>query len=239
MGDDAALLKVVSSANLACGGHAGDPSTMVRVAEMARANGVVIGAHPGFADRQGFGRRVIPLTMDEVAELVATQVGAMIGAAALSGARVAYVKPHGALANWAAAKVEVAEAIARAVRALPGDLAVLAISGTALETVCLDQGVEVYSEVFADRGYQPNGQLVPRSQPGALIENPSEAVERLVGFLRSGQMPCVGGGSVTLRAHSICVHGDTRGALAMAQAVRTGIESAGFAIAPFVKLSDG
>lgn len=234
MGDDAAILSVVTSANIACGGHAGDPSTMVETLAMARAKGVVAGAHPGFADREGFGRRLVPLTATEVERLVATQVGALMGAAALAGASVRYVKPHGALANWAADERPVADAVARAVRAISPGLAILAISGTELEHAGRQAGLAVFSEIFADRGYLATGRLVPRSREGAMIHDPALAAARLVDFLSSGLMPTVDGASIRLAAHSICVHGDSDGALAMARQVRAGLEGAGVAVEPFL-----
>ncbi len=236
MGDDEAMLGVVTSANIACGGHAGDPSTMVETLELARRRGVVAGAHPGFADREGFGRRLIPLTMKEVEQLVATQVGALMGAAALAGTEVRYVKPHGALGNWAADKREVADAVARAVWALDRGLAVLAISGTELEAAARELELAVFSEIFADRGYLANGRLVPRSQPGAMIDDPREAAARLVEFLSTGLMPTVSGESIRLAALSICVHGDSEGAVEMARHIRRELETHGAAIAPFLKM---
>ena len=234
MGDDAAILRVVTSANIACGGHAGDAATMVETLALARERGVVAGAHPGFADREGFGRRLIPLTTREVEQLVATQVGALMGAAALAGASVRYVKPHGALGNWAADERSVADAIVRATRALSGDLAILAISGTELELAARDAGLRVFSEIFADRGYLASGRLVPRKREGAMIHDADMAARRLVEFLTTGLMPTVDGEPIRLEAHSICVHGDSAGALAMASRVRHAIEAAGVGIAPFL-----
>lgn len=234
MGDDAAMLDLVSSANVACGGHAGDPETMFRTLRMAAERGVSVGAHPGYADLAGFGRRVIPMAPDEIGRMVAAQVGALAGVAALAGVRLAYVKPHGALANLAADSVPVAQAIAAAVAALPGGLAVLAISGTALEQAAREAGLAVCSEIFADRGYLPNGRLVPRGQPGAMIEDPAAAADRLMGFLDSGLMPVAGGGApIPLAAHSICVHGDSPHAVAMARSLRDRLTAAGLRIAPF------
>ena len=234
MGDDAAVLAVVTSANIACGGHAGDPATMVQTLRAARQNNVVCGAHPGYADREGFGRRIIPMTADEIGSLVATQVGALMGAAALAGTTVRYVKPHGALANLAADDAAVATAIARATRAVSPDLAVLAISGTALESAGRDAGLTVYSEIFADRGYLANGRLVPRNRAGSLIHDPDAAARRLIDFLESGLMPTVDGGPIPLEAHSICVHGDSEGAVIMARQVRLALEAAGVLVAPFL-----
>jgi len=234
MGDDAAILRLVTSANIACGGHAGDPATMVDTLTLARERCVVAGAHPGFADREGFGRRLIPLTMREVEQLVATQVGALMGAAALAGTTVRYVKPHGALGNWAADERSVADAVVRATRALSGDLAILAISGTELELAAREAGIPMFSEIFADRGYLKTGRLVPRKREGAMIHDADAAARRLVEFLATGLMPTIDGAPIKLEAHSICVHGDSAGALEMASHVRIAIEAAGFRIGAFL-----
>lgn len=233
MGDDAAMLALVTSANIACGGHAGDPETMFATLRLAAANGVTVGAHPGYADPIGFGRRVIPMSPAEVGRMVAAQVGSLQALAALAGTAVRYVKPHGALANLAADDRAVADAIAAAVAALSPDLAILAISGTDLETAARVAGVPVCSEIFADRGYLPNGRLVPRSQPGALIHDPAVAADRLLAFLDTGLMPVQGGDPVPLAAHSICVHGDSPGAVAMAGEIRARLASAGIGLAAF------
>lgn len=234
MGDDAALLPLVTSANIACGGHASDPETMFATLRRAADLGVIIGAHPGYADREGFGRRIIPMTPPQIARMVAAQVGALAGVAALAGARVRYVKPHGALGNYAADNREVSEAIVGAVRAMPGTLAILAISGTELELAARAAGVPVHSEIFADRGYLPNGRLVPRGTAGAMIHDPEAAAARLIAFLKSGLMPVVGGDPIALAAHSICVHGDSPGALAMAAHVRARLLAEGVTLAPFL-----
>jgi len=234
MGDDAAMLGVVTSANIACGGHAGDAQTMFATLREAAARGVSIGAHPGYADRAGFGRRVIPMHPDEIGRMLAAQVGALQGVAALAGATVGYVKPHGALANLAADRRDVADAIVRAVAALPGRLAILAISGTELELAARALACPVYSEVFADRGYLPNGRLVPRGQPGAMIDDPELAADRMIGLLRSGAMPVVGGAPIMLAAHSICVHGDSPGALVMARHMRQRLTAEGIELRPFL-----
>lgn len=234
MGDDAAMLGLVSSANVACGGHASDPETMFHTLQLAARNGVVVGAHPGYADREGFGRRVIPMTPDAIAHMVAAQVGALQGVAALAGSVVRYVKPHGALANLAADDRRVADAIVLSIAALPGKLAILAISGTELEHSARAAQVEVFSEIFADRGYLSDGRLMPRSQDGAMIHDAAAAADRLIAFLDSGQMPVAGGGTRTLTAHSVCVHGDTPGAAEMAREIRQRLDRAGIAIAPFL-----
>jgi 5-oxoprolinase (ATP-hydrolysing) subunit A len=233
MGDDAAILALVTSANIACGGHASDPDTMVETLTQARAQGVRVGAHPGYADPLGFGRRVIPMTALQIERMVAVQIGALMGAAALAGVPVAYVKAHGALANLAADERAVADAIARATRAVSPDLALLAISGTELQAAGEALGLATYAEVFADRAYLPNGRLVPRSQPGAMLTDANAATQRLLALLETGMMPVLGGGAVALRAQSICVHGDSPHAVAMAHSIRQGLSAAGVTLAPF------
>jgi UPF0271 protein len=233
MGDDAQILDCVTSANIACGGHAGDPETMYRTLRLAAQRGVRVGAHPGYADREGFGRRVIPMEVEEIGRLVVAQVGALMALARLAGTEVRYVKPHGALGNLAAADRGVAAGIVAAIQGLDARLAVLAISGTALEQVAREQGLAVHSEIFADRAYLPNGQLVPRSQAGAVLDDAREAADRLVGWLRSGRMPVVGGEPIALRADSICVHGDSAHAVEMARHIRARLQAEGVVLAPF------
>jgi UPF0271 protein len=195
----------------------------------------VIGAHPGYADPLGFGRRVIPMELVEIARMVAAQVGALQGVAALAGAKVGYVKAHGALANLAADRRDVADAIASAVKVLPGNLAILAISGTELEVAGRAAGLPTYSEIFADRAYLPNGRLVPRSRPDAMVHGAKAAADRLIGFLDSGLMPVVGGDPIPLAAQSICVHGDSPDAVAMAHEIRARLQAAGVVLAPFLR----
>lgn len=235
MGDDAAMLGVVTSANIACGGHASDPETMFDTLVLARKHGVVVGAHPGYNDREGFGRRIIPMSNDEIGRMVVAQVGALTAMARLAGTEVRYVKPHGALGNLASADAGVAAAIVAAVRKVSRDLAYLAISGGEFEKAAKSAGAAVYSELFADRAYQPNGQLVPRSQPGAVLHDADAAAARLIGYLKSGRMPVVGGEPIALEAHSICVHGDSPGAVKMARVVKQKLQEAGLVVAPFLK----
>ena len=233
MGDDAAMLDCVTSANIACGGHAGDPETMFRTLRMAAERGVRVGAHPGYADRLGFGRRVIPMPVDELARMVVAQVGALMALARLAGTEVRYVKPHGALGNLAAADIAVARAIAAAVQTLDPTLAVLAISGTQLEQAARALGLVVHPEIYADRAYLPSGQLMPRSQPGAVLHDATEAADRLAGYLKSGRMPVAGAEPIALRADSICVHGDNPESVAMARQVRARLEAEGVVFAAF------
>ena len=228
MGPDSALLQLVTSANVACGGHAGDPETMYRTLILSREEGVTVGAHPGYADPLGFGRRIIPMTPGQITRMVAAQIGALQGIARLAGSRVAYVKAHGALANLAAEDPQIAQAL---LDALPPDLPLLAISGTAQQKVAEARGHPVFAEIFADRAYLPDGRLVPRSRPDAMIHGEA-AVDRILGFLRSGLMPTTGA-PLALQAQSICIHGDSAEALGLAQDLRARLRAEGVTLAPF------
>lgn len=234
MGDDAAMLACVTSANIACGGHAGDPETMYRTLRLAAEHGVTVGAHPGYADRAGFGRRVIPMSPPEIGRMVAAQVGALVAMARLAGTAVAYVKLHGALANLAAADRVVADAVVSVVQRLDPALAVLAISGTEVEQAARARGVAVFSEVFADRAYLPSGQLVPRQQAGAVLHDADEAAQRLLTFLETGRMPVLGGEPIPLRADSVCVHGDNPASVAMARQIRQRLVAEGVTLRSFL-----
>lgn len=234
MGEDAAMLGIVTSANIACGGHAGDAETMFATVLEAKAKGVTVGAHPGYADRPGFGRRIIPMALPEIERMVATQIGALMGAAALAGVGVRYVKAHGALANLAADNADVATAVARATAAVSRDLALLAISGTELEHAGTNAGLQVFSEVFADRAYLPSGRLVPRGNAFAMIHDADAAAKRLISLVQTGLMPTVDGPAIPLAVQSICVHGDSPGAVAMARHIRATLTAAGIAFAPFL-----
>ena len=234
MGDDANMLSIVTSANIACGGHASDPETMFQTLTMAKQNDVVVGAHPGYNDREGFGRRVIPMAPDEIGRMVAAQIGALSAMACLAGTSVRYVKPHGALGNLAARDMDVAQAIADATAQVDPSLAILAISGNKLEDAGRNAGLTVYSEIFADRGYLSSGQLVPRGQDGAMIHDAGEAAERLLAFLETGLMPVIDGDPISLDAHSICVHGDSPTAVAMAREVRQQLVESGVKVEPFL-----
>ncbi|MCF2872012.1 LamB/YcsF family protein [Octadecabacter sp. G9-8] len=235
MGNDAQMLSIVTSANIACGGHASDPETMFRTLELARDNGVCVGAHPGYNDLIGFGRRVIPMSPAEIGRMCAAQIGALIGIAAQVGVPVTYVKPHGALGNLAARDRDVADAIVTAVQKIDPELAILAISGTQSEHAARAANAPVFSEIFADRGYLSSGQLVPRDQDGAMIHDAAAAADRLVSFLESGLMPVIDGDPIKLAAQSICVHGDTAGAVDMAREIRTRLTAQGVQIASFAR----
>ncbi|HEX8416916.1 MAG TPA: 5-oxoprolinase subunit PxpA [Methylobacterium sp.] len=230
MGDDDALIAIVTSANVACGLHAGDPEIMARCFASAQERGVAVGAHPGFPDLWGFGRRAMPFTAPEIERLVAYQVGAAQALASYAGHRITYVKAHGALANLAAAEPDVAAALARAVRAVDPGLALLAIALSEQVKAGEAAGLDVYREVFADRGYTEAGGLVPRGEPGALI---TEAAERALAMVEEGAIVTRSGARLRTPIHSICVHGDSDHAVATARAVRARLEGAGVALAPF------
>ncbi|MBP9181511.1 MAG: LamB/YcsF family protein [Fuscovulum sp.] len=231
MGDDAAMLALVTSANVACGGHASDPDLMLATLRQAMARGVVVGAHPGYADRENFGRVVVPMQPAQITALVAAQIGALQGVASLCGARVAYVKAHGALANLAADRREVADAVATATKA--AGLALLAISGTELEAAGEAAGIPTFAEIFADRAYLSTGRLVPRSHPQAMIHDPEQALNRLISYLDTGLMPVIDGPPIPLQTQSICIHGDSPEAVTMARALRDGLTRRGIRLAPF------
>lgn len=233
MGDDAAMLAIVTSANVACGFHAGDPDVMAATFLTARENGVSVGAHPGFADLQGFGRRRIPLGEREIEHLVAYQIGAAAAMAAQAGHRLTHVKAHGALANLAAAERGPAEAIARAIRAVDRDLVHLAIALSEQVGAGERAGLRVVAEVFADRGYDDAGQLVRRGQPGAMIDDPDEAAERALAMVLDGAVVSVSGRRLATPVGSICVHGDGAHAVAAAKRLKERLLAAGVAVAPF------
>ncbi|HEV8396218.1 MAG TPA: 5-oxoprolinase subunit PxpA [Vicinamibacterales bacterium] len=226
IGDDAGLLPFVSSANVACGFHAGNPAVMRSTVQLARHHGVAVGAHPGFQDLEGFGRRDVQLSAAELENLVAYQIGALAGVAATEGVRLSHVKPHGALYNMAARDAVMAEAIARAVRAVDPSLVLFGLSGSQLTAAGERAGLRVASEVFADRGYWPDGSLAPRGTPGAVMTEVPEVVRRAVGMARGHTVTCVDGSIFSVRADTICIHGDTPGAATLARAVREALRQA-------------
>lgn len=233
LGDDAALLGIVSSANVACGFHAGDPRTLRETCAAAVAAGVVIGAQVGYRDLAGFGRRFLDVDPVELADEVVYQVGALDALARTVGGRVAYVKPHGALYNAVVHHEEQARAVATAVRALDPSLPLLGLPGSALLRAGEQRGLRVVPEAFADRAYTPEGTLVPRTHAGAVLEDPRAVAERVVRLVERGAVRAVDGADVTVRAESVCVHGDTPGAAAIAAAVREALDGAGVAVGAF------
>ncbi|WP_313950375.1 5-oxoprolinase subunit PxpA [Accumulibacter sp.] len=236
MGDDAAMLDIVGSANIACGFHAGDPMVMGATLRAAKARGVSVGAHPGYADLQGFGRRPQSLSAAEVEALVIYQVGALQGLAASEGMTVSHVKPHGALNNQACAERPLADAIARAVKALDPTLILLAPARSQLALAGREAGLRVVDEIFADRRYQDDGQLVPRSQPGAVIHDPEQALAHIRAMLDAGALVSAGGHQIPVQAGSICIHGDSPSAVALARHLRDGLINAGYALAPLTAM---
>ena len=229
---DRRMMEIVTSINVACGGHAGDAGTMRATVRAARDAGVSVGAHPGFADRERFGRREIDLPPEEIDALIRGQVEALQAIAAAEGATVRHVKAHGALYNMAARDRILADAVARAVAACDPGLTFLALSGSALVDAGRDAGLAVVPEVFADRAYDATGALVSRTLPGAVIHDPALAVARAVGMVRDGAVTAIDGTRVALTAGTICVHGDTPGADAIARQLRDGLEAAGVVVAP-------
>lgn len=232
-GDDSAMLSIVTSANVACGLHAGDPDIMARTFAVARSRGVAVGAHPGFPDLWGFGRRRIPFSTDEIERLVAYQIGAACAVAAYAGHRISYVKLHGALGNVAAEQRDVADAVARAVRAVDASLALLAIALTEQVEAGEAAGLDVHQEVFADRGYSDNGLLIARGQPGAMIEDADQAAARALLMVEEGALITATGKRLSTPIRSICVHGDSPFAIAIARRVRESLEGADVALKPF------
>lgn len=232
-GDDEAMLGIVTSANVACGLHAGDPEIMAKAFTTARERGVSIGAHPGFPDLWGFGRRRIPFSTGEIERLVAYQVGAAVALAAYAGHRITYVKPHGALGNIAAEERPVADAIARAVKAVDPGLSLLAIALSEQVKAGEAAGLVTHQEIFADRGYTEQGLLISRSLPGAMITDAEEAASRMVEMVTEGVIITASGKRLPTPVRSICVHGDSGHAVAMARHIRKALESAGIRLVAF------
>lgn len=219
MGDDEAVLPYVSAVNIACGFHAGDPSTMIKTIQLALKYKVKIGAHPGFQDLVGFGRREMQLTAREVYALVVYQVGALAACAKVQQTTLQHVKPHGALYNMAARKPELADAIAAAVYDIDPRLVLYGLSGSELIRAGRAKGLNVYREVFADRTYQQDGTLTPRSDKHALIHDPKQAAEQVVGMIKTGKVVSLQGTTVDIQADTICLHGDGEEAVQFARTV--------------------
>ena len=237
MGDDEALIPLMTSVSIACGAHAGDPLVMRRTLLLAKAHGVAVGAHPGFPDLHGFGRRMMPLSPDEVEAWTLAQLGALAGVARGVGVTLHHVKPHGALYNAAADDEALAGAIVRAVRAFDPALALVARAGSRMVDVARAGGLRVAEEAFADRGYDGAGRLLPRSHPGALLRSPAEAAERAVTLLQTGDLVTGDGASLRLRPQTLCVHSDTQGSVAIAAAVRAALLAANVQLRPLYELA--
>ncbi|WP_340294573.1 5-oxoprolinase subunit PxpA, partial [Aquipuribacter hungaricus] len=229
--DDEGLLDVVTSANVACGFHAGDPSTMRRVCEAAAARGVSVGAHVAYRDLAGFGRRFVDVAPDELHDDVVYQLAALVGTAASVGARVRYVKPHGALYNAVVHHEEQAAAVVRAVAAVDASLPLVGLPGSAVLRLAGQAGLATVTEAFADRAYTAQGTLVSRRLPGAVLTDVATVVARCVAMATGRPVADVDGAPLQVSARSLCVHGDTPGAVGTARAVRAGLEAAGVRVA--------
>jgi UPF0271 protein len=234
LGDDAAILRSVSSANVACGFHAGDPSVIRRTCRDAASASVAIGAHVGYRDLAGFGRRFLDVGPVELADDVVYQLGALQALAAAEGARVRYVKPHGGLYNAIVHHTAQAQAVVDAVRAVDPGLAILGLPGSEVLRLAAAAGLRTVPEAFADRAYNPDGTLVSRSQPGAVLENPADVAAQVLRMATEESVRAVDGSLLKIRAESICVHGDSPGAVAMATAVKAALAEAGVTVSAFV-----
>jgi len=232
MGDDDALLDVVSSANIACGFHAGDPLIMDRTIRRAQARGVDIGAHVGFPDRQGFGRRVMQIDVAELATMVVYQLGALDGLARAAGCRMTHMSFHGALGNMAAADAALAGPLVQAVAAFDPELVIVSSTSRAIEQAAAAAGLRVVTTFLADRAYDADGLLVPRKLPGAVIHDPAEVLARVRRLLAEGTVITHDGTSLAMPARSILLHGDTAGAVELARSIRQVIEQGGGRVVP-------
>jgi UPF0271 protein len=232
LGNDEALMGLVTSANIACGYHAGDPLMMDRTVRLAAQYGVGIGAHPGFPDLAGFGRRAMQLAPEEIENAVLYQVGALAAFARSVGSELAHVKPHGALYNMAAKDIEVAWAIARGVARAGEEIIVVGLTGSVMIEAALEAGLRVAREGFADRAYEADGSLRSRKLDGALIHDPETAAERAVRIARDGIAVAYTGEEIPLQVDTLCVHGDTPGAVEIVKAIRRRLEEAGVEVAP-------
>ncbi|WP_270886520.1 LamB/YcsF family protein [Pedococcus sp. 5OH_020] len=234
LGDDTGMLRVVTSANVACGFHAGDPATLLSVCRQAAEAGVVVGAQVGYRDLAGFGRRFMDVAPQDLTADVMYQIGALQGLAAAAGTAVRYVKPHGALYNAVVRHEKQAAAVVAAVRAVDPGLAVLGLPGSVLLQLAETAGLRTVTEAFADRAYRSDGSLLPRTEPGAVLTDASEVAERMVRLVREGVVAAADGTPLRLRPGSLCVHGDSPGGVAMATAVRSLLEAAGVRVAAFL-----
>ncbi|MBV8153648.1 MAG: 5-oxoprolinase subunit PxpA [Candidatus Eremiobacteraeota bacterium] len=233
IGDDMSMLDVVTTANVACGFHGGDPEVMAATMAAAKARGVAVGAHPGFPDLWGFGRRRLPYSTDEIVRFLVYQIGAAVAMATLVGHKLTSVKAHGALGNMASEELEIARAVAKATKAVDANLALLVMGGTQLERAGNEAGLRLVYEIYADRAYADDGQLVSRKLPGAVIHDPDAVVRRVVDMVAENAVISTSGKRLPTKIESVCVHGDTPGAVAIGRAVRTGLEGAGIRLRSF------
>lgn len=233
LGNDEVLMRSITSANIACGFHAGDPTVIRRTIRMAKGAGVAVGAHPSFPDFSGFGRRPMQMDPGQLEDLILYQIAAVAGVAAAEGVTLQHVKAHGSLGNMSHKDPVLAAAIVRAVVAFDRSLVLFAMPGAELMKAAQAAGLTAASEVFADRAYEPDGQLVVRSKAGALIHDPDLVVQRVVRIVREGTLVAIDGAILTLRADTICTHGDTPGAHELTRRMRAGLEAQGIKVIPF------
>jgi len=238
MGDDDAMLDIVSSANVACGFHAGDPAGILQTLRRAKAKGVVVGAHVSYPDLVGFGRRPMDVASADLRADVIYQIGALKGLAAAAGTVVRYVKPHGALYNTIAHDERQANDVIAAIREVEASLSLVALAGSPLLDWARAQGLRVVAEAFADRAYMPDGSLVSRRQAGAVLHDPQAVAERMLRLAKEGVVTAIDGSTVRIQADSICVHGDSPGAVEMARQVRQLLEGAGVVVRSFAGTAD-
>jgi UPF0271 protein len=236
MGDDAAMLEVVSSANVACGFHAGDPAGILRTVKAAAERGVFIGAHVSYPDLAGFGRRDMDIAPADLTADVVYQIGALSGLAAAAGSKVRYVKPHGALYNRIAVDAVQGAAVIAALKSVDPTLVLMGLAGAPILDQARAAGLAVVAEAYADRAYTPAGHLVPRREVGAVLHDASLIAARMVRLATEGVVEAIDGSVIRIDAQSICVHGDSPGAVAIAREVRGRLEAAGIAIAPFLPM---
>lgn len=234
MGDDAAMLDIVSSANVACGFHAGDPAGILATLKAAQARGVTVGAHVAYPDLVGFGRRNMDVASPDLVADVIYQIGALQGLAHAAGTRISYVKPHGALYNTIAHDERQARDVIAAIRAVDAGLALVALAGSPLVQWAQDAGLRVIAEAFADRAYTPQGTLVSRRDKGAVLHDSALVARRMLRLVRDGVVEAIDGSLARVQAQSICVHGDSPGAVEMARAVRKALEGDGIAVRSFL-----
>ncbi|BBY24243.1 LamB/YcsF family protein [Mycobacterium stomatepiae] len=233
LGNDDAMLGIVTSANVACGFHAGDPAGLLRVCRLAAERGVRIGAQVGYRDLAGFGRRFIDIAAEDLVADVVYQIGALQAIAHAAGSMVSYVKPHGALYNTIVTNHDQAAAVASAVYLVDTTLPVLGMAGSAFFDEAVRVGLHTVAEAFADRAYRPDGQLVSRKEPGAVLDDPAAIAQRVAAMVSSGQVTALDGTEISVSVESVCVHGDSPGAVQIATAVRDELEAARIDIRPF------
>jgi 5-oxoprolinase (ATP-hydrolysing) subunit A len=233
MGDDQAMLDIVSSANIACRFHAGDPAGLYRTVKAAVERGVAIGAHVSYPDRVGFGRRDMDVAPDELTADVIYQIGALHGLATAAGGRVRYVKPHGALYNRIASDPKQGQAVIDGIKAVDPALVLMGLANAPILALARAAGLDVFAEAFADRAYTPKGELVSRREPGAVLHDTTEIADRMVELARDGTLKAIDGSTIRIEAQSICVHGDSPGAVVIAQEIRRRFEAENIAIRSF------